>query len=376
MNVEIAVFSYTAICIALLISTAVLIPMRHFSNLALTKRNNKILRLVEQRVIALKDGNEISQDQIIAEMSEKRLSSLSELIAFTRSIESLRQEYSAEDVNRYCMNLMSVFDALSDKQMKKTVLYRTYFIYSLGMIYKDAGKVSKKINDFLIINIRTNSVYCRQNVLATCYSFGDVDQVARLMRIFNRTYNDYSARLISDGLVEFEGDKKGLADALIESYADFKPYLQLSVLNFIRFTQGGHNDMMLSILTDKDSNNEHIISAIRYFGKYQDERARTILESYLTPEQIELNPDAAAVSALSLATYPGGETFDILKSSLSSSDWYVRLNASISLERLGFDYQQMADVLSGDDRYAREIAYYRLEQYRQRQNQEIVLRGK
>ena len=44
-----------------------------------------------------------------------------------------------------------------------------------------------------------------------------------------------------------------------------------------------------------------------------------------------------------------------------SANWYVRFNAANSLEALHLDYTDLIDVLSGSDRYAREMIMYRLD---------------
>ena len=46
---------------------------------------------------------------------------------------------------------------------------------------------------------------------------------------------------------------------------------------------------------------------------------------------------------------------------MSSPNWYVRYNASASLEAHGLDYEQLLQVIAGEDRYAREMLVYRLE---------------
>ena len=51
---------------------------------------------------------------------------------------------------------------------------------------------------------------------------------------------------------------------------------------------------------------------------------------------------------------------DALLRAMNSSNWYIRSNAASSLEAHGLSYEQMFQVLSGGDRYAREMLAYRL----------------
>ncbi len=67
------------------------------------------------------------------------------------------------------------------------------------------------------------------------------------------------------------------------------------------------------------------------------------------------------VSVSALARYPGEATVAALKEALHSSNWYVRYDAAIGLQALHVDYMDLMDVITGNDRYAREMMVYRME---------------
>ena len=67
----------------------------------------------------------------------------------------------------------------------------------------------------------------------------------------------------------------------------------------------------------------------------------------------------ACISAL--AVYPGPQTLEILKKEISSKNWYVRHNAAKSLAVLNTDRDALADILQGNDRYAKEMLEYQLD---------------
>ena len=52
---------------------------------------------------------------------------------------------------------------------------------------------------------------------------------------------------------------------------------------------------------------------------------------------------------------------DALIQAMYSPNWYIRYNASSSLEAHGLSYEALFQILSGEDRYAREMLNYRLE---------------
>ncbi|MGN1231727.1 MAG: hypothetical protein ACI4TP_07485, partial [Anaerotignum sp.] len=51
-------------------------------------------------------------------------------------------------------------------------------------------------------------------------------------------------------------------------------------------------------------------------------------------------------------------------------NWYVRYNAAVSLEAMNLSYVDMADILAGEDRYAREMLEYRMEERAQKEREE------
>ncbi len=57
----------------------------------------------------------------------------------------------------------------------------------------------------------------------------------------------------------------------------------------------------------------------------------------------------------------GPQTLEILKKEISSKNWYVRHNAAKSLAVLNTDRDALADILQGNDRYAKEMLEYQLD---------------
>lgn len=115
---------------------------------------------------------------------------------------------------------------------------------------------------------------------------------------------------------------------------------------------------MLSLLRETDEL-ETKIACLRYFGRYPDERFRAPLYR-LTEKSGEAEWELCAVCMTVLASYPGEETLSLLKRGLRSQNWYVRYNAALSLRALEVGAEQVQDVLTGDDRFAREMLQYRL----------------
>ena len=120
---------------------------------------------------------------------------------------------------------------------------------------------------------------------------------------------------------------------------------------------------MFGIMTSESVDKELRFSAIRYFGKYPYEPARQVLIGFVSDTD-QTKWEYAAISATSLAGYHGNDVIRCLTEAMKSPNWYVRYNASVSLEAQHLDYSDLIDVVDGDDRYAREMVMYRLESRR------------
>ena len=103
------------------------------------------------------------------------------------------------------------------------------------------------------------------------------------------------------------------------------------------------------------------IACVRYFlSRYQDERSVSFLLHHAEEEKEGFwELQNACISAL--AVYPGPQTLEILKKETSSKNWYVRYNAAKSLAVLNTDRDALADILQGNDRYAKEMLEYQLD---------------
>lgn len=101
-------------------------------------------------------------------------------------------------------------------------------------------------------------------------------------------------------------------------------------------------------------------ACLRYLGRYPYPPAYADLLRYATPSE-NARWEYAAIASSVLASYPGAETAAVLERNLYHPNWYIRFNASKSLEQLGFGYRDLIDVIEGHDRYASEILRYRFD---------------
>lgn len=202
--------------------------------------------------------------------------------------------------------------------------------------------------------------YCRENAMQALYTAGDPAVLVRALRIIDASSLYYHSKLLSDGLLNYTGDTWELADALWEAFDAFQPWMQVTLLNYFRFSSGAYCEKIHALLNDGARDDEVRFSCLRYLGHYPYPPAYADLLRYATPSE-NARWEYAAIASSVLASYPGAETAAVLERNLYHPNWYIRFNASKSLEQLGFGYRDLIDVIEGHDRYASEILRYRFD---------------
>ena len=208
--------------------------------------------------------------------------------------------------------------------------------------------------------LRKDSLYCKINALKALCSFGSPSVlVDALQELGSGQESQLHEKVVTEALLTYTGDADALIELLWARLERFSLPIQRAVLDYIRFQSGDYGGRMLEILRDPGRDKELRLSAIRYFGRYPDPPARPLLLGFLQ-DRDPTRWEYAAISATALAGYDGQDVVDALLRAMNSPNWYIRSNASASLEAHGLSYEEMLQVLGGGDRYAREMLTYRL----------------
>ncbi|MDO4395335.1 MAG: hypothetical protein Q4C51_00890, partial [Clostridia bacterium] len=202
-------------------------------------------------------------------------------------------------------------------------------------------------------------LYGRENAMQAIYTTGDSYCVVKAVKILDRSNIFFNSKLLTDGLLNFTGDRAELDRQFTHDFENFSPEMQVTLLNYLRFSSGDHQEFACSLLSDEHRDNELRYSAIRYLAKYPYEKAGELI-SKMAVSGSDASWQYAAIASTALASYPSAENIEILKNNLYSSNWYVRFNSADSLEKLGITYLELVEVIDGEDRYASEILRYRM----------------
>lgn len=354
MKIEVVIYSYVVVCIAMIMFNIASIVVFRISDIKLGRMSSSFDKRIREQV--QKDSLDENERSFLF----RKLKRVRNLRAFDTTLSDI-MENNPELVRKYLENITPVFMALADYYSEKNTLEAAFFPYIIKEYGLFRGMNPQSVINTLLDLVRNQNLYCRENAMEALYSIGDVDAVISGLILIDKNEGFHHAKIITDGLQDFAGNRSALDERIWQRLGSFSEEMQVALLDYFRFNSGNHCEKMLEIMEDEDSPDELRYSCIRYFGRYRYEPAYSCLMSFARMKD-KNSWEYAAIAATSLATYPGEKTTAILRELLTSSNWYVRYNASQSLERLGIDYLDMIDIIESDDRYASEMVRYRLDQ--------------
>ena len=357
MKIEIMIYVYLAICVGMIffnIVSAVLSRLRD-------KRISKISKRFNTRI--LKELEHLEQSGNIHNSHKKYLSKKLKRIGNMRSFDiMLEREYTENPVlvQKYLHSLNGVFVSLAISYCKKEAMEAAFFPYIIKKYRILQGHSFDSMTDMLYSLLTEPSIYCRENAMQAIYTTGDTDCVLKALKIIDNPGRFYHDKLITDGLMNFDGSFSKLNTALWEAFEEFSVQMQLALLNYFRFIPDDHRDRMMKLLIDKNRDDEIRFACIRYFGKYRFDEAYQYLLEYADCRN-DARWEYCAIASSALSTYPCQKTVERLKANLYHPNWYIRFNSSQSLEKMGLTYMDLIDIVEGNDRYASEILRYRFD---------------
>lgn len=346
MNVQFLIGCYALICLSIITYNCYCIVMFRYRD---TSREKYRESLYEQMLSGMSEGYDKGY-------LRKKLYKIDGLLAYDEALSDLKKE-NAQLYEECRKNNSEIIRELVHVYSGRNVMQQACFAYVLCSSGAVRYSASEEMFIFLMRLIRNSNIYCRENAMRSLCASGRAEFVIGALEIINDSDIYYNPRLITEDLLSFSGDRELLIDRIWQVIDRMKPEMRVALLNFIRFASGKWGDRMLEILKES-SDTEEVIAAVRYFGKYPEQKAFPEVIGRLDTEQWEIN----AVIMSVLASYPGEETMKILKAGLCSRNWYVRNNAAESISRLDPDYDTIRDVLEGQDPYARQALRFRMEQ--------------
>ncbi len=362
LKVENLIFAYLVVCVSMIGFNIFCIFRFRRNDRLLKKRSGDYVEIIRSEA-----EKELVSDEHKSFLM-KKLIRVSGLMAFERSLDILRRDNTIS-LERYLSQLIPVFSQLTLEYCRKNELQAAYFPYLISEYHLLKGEDNKKVKRALFELLKSSSIYSRENALGAFYSIGNSANVADALRIIDRSGYYHHKKLITDGLMSFQGDKTELNRILWERLSDYSLEMQTAILDYIRFSTGDFLEEMMELFSEK-YDREINFCAIRYFGKYRYEPAYEHIIKYVEQENKGLW-EYTAIACLAISNYPTERSINALKANLNSPIWYVRYNASQSLENMGLEYVDMIDVFESKDRYAGEMMRYRFDQKKIRETEAV-----
>ena len=329
----------------------------------------KVLEKIENGTLSLRDPDEITNVTIHirhrAIKDEEKSRGRSKIKMRLRPKKALilplpkdvADRYFREYIRQTAPNIVS----LTSTYRKRDDIIHLFYVYML----KKYGYLQHCQTSELIANLRdlldTGDTVCAEGVMLAVYQIGDPELVITALKQVDKKNRFLHPKIISDGLLSFTGNANTLQNLFLDQLSDFSVDMQVNLLNYLRFASGAHCERVLQLLQNNAISDAVHFSCIRYLGKYPYEPAFELLAHFASGasgRRIEYE----IVALTTLRRYPCQKTIDILCAQINNPSWFIRYNATESLESLGIEYQDLVDIFDGTDRFARDMLQYQFDQ--------------
>ena len=295
----------------------------------------------------------------VDEKIKKKLKRTHQLVILEGTVETLEQNpLTVKPLQAWLLTLKPVFTELIDVYMKKSVMERSYFAYLVTRFGLCGQTSHDPIASAMIQLTAVSSIYCRENTLTALYAHGSIEQIVKAYRVLARHEIEHSRKMVTDGLLEFHGDREQLAEAFWQNWDEFTPHYQVAFIDFIRMVSGNFRETLYPLLSQPETDREVTFAVMRYFRKYPYHPAGDVLRQ-IVREWAKRDWEYAAIAAASLESYPEMETIKALLIGVQSDNWYVRDNASDSLLRLAKPLAILEMIRQMNDSYGRDMLRYK-----------------
>ncbi|MBO6158091.1 MAG: hypothetical protein J6P72_02375 [Firmicutes bacterium] len=346
-TVEFVIYFYLAVCALLLIFNILYIFRSKLQASAQKKRIEVWRKAIQQT----------GSSYLISQTDLKTLEKPEELTAFFNALsDTVLKE---KDASVFFISNASQIQQLAVHYGKLSSMERAFMAYVIASFHEPGAPNAKMLSEIMLGYLEQSTVFCRENVLHALYALGSEQAVEHAFEILNEKGWYHNAKLISDGLVLFTGDKTSLAKRLFKHRMEFEDSLMVGTVQFMSsFESGEISDLLLEAL-DKESalSLEVRFAIVRYFQRHVREEAKPVLLELLAHDSKSAGSLSVA-AASALAFYGCGTVKEALLQALHSPNWYVRRNAAMSLQKMDLTDQDVEMIRQSHDRYALEMLTY------------------
>lgn len=306
MNINFVLYAYMYMCIALLIYSIV-----YTSKASITKKMNYRRSFywqekIHKQMINIQNHHEVEKKH--NQLLKRKLIKTKELLAYVDALESMNQD---DTFQQYLKEISSTLLTLSTKYAKVDNMNKTILSYMITQysIFNESQK--RSLIKILLGYLENSNLYTREYVFNAIYTMGNVDGVERALQIMNDYHYFHHKKMISNGLVTFQGSHHELMARLCSHFYDWNENIMISVIDYISTVHGPYQKKFQTLLTSPSMSIEIKIAIIRYFHKNRYDPILPILYQLMENPNTDIN--IIIVIATTLSSYPCQKTYEILK---------------------------------------------------------------
>lgn len=357
-NVNVLLYMYLFVCILLIVFNVFYIFYADLMKRSISRDAGTWVALLRKELDNVEAGG-VSEKHL--KTLQKHCSHTNGLLAYHRALESLKTE---EDLlprlSLYMKGCKRVYEELALKYIDKDDMNKAFMAYFVSDTFHAYESDYRRIYIILKAYMDESSIYCRENILKALYALGDANNLCDFLLVMDGNEMYHNRKLLTDGLCAFNGDKEMLAKLLWSHKDDFSEETLLSIIGFITFVSDGYGSVFQRFIESKTTSLEEKLACLRYFRRHKYENIVPLLYEYMNEDVVDVN--ISIVTASVLSAYKSDETKAVLTRALTSRNWYIRLNAANSLVDFDLSPEDIKDILSIKDKYAKEVMIYVLDE--------------
>ncbi len=356
-QIEYLIYLYIFVCVCLMVFNTGFLLVRKSRKRTLEQRSEQLKKELRKQF-----GKEMSESYLNRLI--KRLKKHRWLMAFDRAVSELNEE-SPEEMAVCLEQMKRIFHALAKHYRKAPDMEQAYYAFIVAKYCRGWGRRAEDMMQIMVGLTCSKSPYVRENALRALYSLGDPYAVIYSMILLNENHIFHHQKLLVDGMNSFTGSHELLVRGLWERFDRFAPELQVVIVDYMRYQAMDYRSGIAELLLNPKTDREVRLATLRYFRNRPYEPIRTTLYRYVQNVTIE-SWEEGALAATALGAFSDRETIRVLRNALTSQYWYLRFNSIEALQRIGIDEELEAEIVGGDDRYARELTQYKQAVHRMR----------
>lgn len=349
----VVVYIYLAVCILILFYTLFFIFYQWYDKKRQIKYEQKYISMILKELDVLKENFYIDRKHI--EILKRQLRNVNKLIAFENALIELGNR---EDLPLYLAQLERAIKSLTRQFQNRKQMEQAFLASFIAEFAAKGSWHDPAIYKTLVSYLDDATIFLRENVLLATYQQPDPKWIISVFHYLSENNLFHHPKLIQDGLLNYPYNSDQLIDELWKNHESFKQSVLLGLIGYITFKTDRYKEIFYHELQKEELDIEVKIRLIRYFKRHHYPDVEPLLISFAKDPQDEIR----IVTVQSLSEYRSEQVLSTLKEALKDSNYYVRRNASESLLSMGISEDEVLDILTGDDRYAKEMLRYQLNQ--------------